>query len=592
MLVKTKIPFFESKHSAILRYIVAIFVIIGAASLRIWPLGALELRIPWVTFYPAVMAAALYGGFASGILATALSALVVLFWSPTNLPFIDDPGDWLGMAVFSVNGMLISLMSGAMHRARNQATKAKDQAEAANQAKSVFLANMSHELRTPLNAILGFANLMQKDSGFNKNQVEKLHIISSSGENLLHLINNVLDISKIEAGHIIREDGEANLSQLLIEIESMMYLKINEKKLGFKLSPSPDIPQNIIVDVNKLRQILINLIANAIKYTEKGYISLEVIMEQRETPWLVFKVKDTGIGVDADNQEIIFSPFEQIGDQPAKEAGTGLGLAICKQFVELMEGHISVFSQPGKGSTFMFEIPIKSIPVSDSTSANIGSKQIIGLETGQQRFRLLIAEDKLENRLLLKSLLEPFDFNIKEVTNGKEAVEISDQWKPHLIWMDIRMPVMDGKEATRLIKASDTNGDIKIIALTAHALEDERGEILEAGCDAFIRKPYRDTDIFDALSKHLGIRFAYSNSTVSDDNKTIDIKDAHFDQVPSDLIKTLQKYVILLDEDNCLIITGKISEYNHELGLNLRQKLENLEYKQILTILDKLLEET
>ena len=582
----------DHEKRGVMQYVVAIVVIATAAGLRVWPLGALELRIPWVTFYPAVMAIALYGGFSFGLLATALSVLVVLFWSPTNQPFIDDPGDWLGMAVFSVNGTLISLMSGAMHRARKQATKAKEQAEAANQAKSVFLANMSHELRTPLNAILGFTNLMIKAQDTTLDQAKKLNIISNSGENLLNLINNVLDISKIEAGHMVREDVEVNLKQLLNEIESLMSVRVMEKALSFDMILSPDLPENIMVDSGKMRQVLTNLIANAVKYTEKGGVSLRAGVVEQESPMMVqlrFEVEDSGIGIRKEDTKIIFTPFEQIGDQPATEAGTGLGLAICKQFIELMGGHIGVVSDPGNGSIFYFEIPVNICAPSGKTSAQPLNKRITGLEQGQQRHRILIAEDKLENRLLLHSLLEPLGFDLREAVNGQEAVEQFEEWCPHLIWMDIRMPVMNGLEATRHIKGSKVGAGTKIVALTAHALEEERIEILEAGCDDFIRKPYRDTEIFDALRKHLGIRFEYAkDQTPADALEELALEEDQLKKIPSDLIEDLQDAAVLLDDQRCLKVAGMISDHNHELGERLRSMVEDLKYKEMLEVLDNL----
>ncbi len=581
------------KKRAAARYVVAMIAIVAAAGLRVWPLGALELRIPWVTFYPAVMATALYGGFSTGLFATVLSALVVLFWSPTDQPFIDDFGDWLGMAVFSVNGVLISLMSGAMHRARRRATRARTEAEAANQAKSVFLANMSHELRTPLNAILGFTNLLAKAPDVTPGQAEKLDIISHSGENLLGLINNVLDISKIEAGRMVREDADVNLKRLLYELEALMSVKVLAKGLRFQMTLASDLPGEITIDQGKLRQILTNLIANAVKYTEKGEVSLGVRVAERESSRVArlrFEVEDSGIGIREKNRETIFTPFEQIGDQPAAESGTGLGLAICKQFVELMGGRIGVAGEPGKGSVFHFEIPAGTPASSVKAKAEPVQKRVTRLAKGQQRYRILIAEDKWENRLLLRNLLEPLGFELREAVNGRDAVEQFEQWRPHLIWMDIRMPVMNGLEATRRIRGNQAGADVKIIALTAHALEEERIEILEAGCDHFIRKPYRDAEIFDALTTQLGVRFLYEEEKARDAvAETSESDEEQLKKIPPDLIENLQEAAVLLDEGRCLETLDPIGEHNHELGERLRGMVKDMQYKKILAILENVL---
>ncbi|MBL7178492.1 MAG: response regulator [Desulfobacteraceae bacterium] len=576
-----------------LRYVVAIALIAAGVGLRIWPLDGLELRIPYVTFYPAVMAAALYGGFNAGLLSTVLSVLVVLFWTPTGQPFVDDPGDYLGMAVFFVNCMIVSGISETMHRARTHATESKELAEAANRAKSVFLANMSHELRTPLNAILGFSKLMSNRPDTTARQRENLDIISNSGDHLLNLINNVLDISKVEAGHMVKENATINLGRFLREIESLMSIQVDQKGLRFSMEQSPDLPSNIMVDSGKLRQVLINLIGNAIKFTESGRVSLRAEVAKQESMHLAhvrFEVEDTGIGIRKEDREIIFSPFAQKIDQPLAETGTGLGLAICKQYIEFMGGQICVTSEPGKGSVFHLEIPVEVLPPSKDIITELEHKRVTGLAEGQGRYRLLITEDQPENRLLLRKLLEPLGFDLREAINGQEAVALFEQWHPHLIWMDIRIPVMSGLEATRRIRESDAGANTRIVALTAHALEEERREILDAGCDDFIRKPYRDTEIFEALAKHLGVRFLYAEKqgpAAATREDELDV--AQLRKLPSDFIRKLREAAVLLDDQNCLKVAGMISDHNHELGKRLRCMVENLQYKEMLAVLDNLI---
>lgn len=390
----------------------------------------------------------------------------------------------------------------------------KEAAEAANRAKSVFLANMSHEFRTPLNAILGFTQIMDRDEELNSDQQENIEVIHRSSEHLLGLINDVLDMSKIEAGRIALQPTGFDLQRVLLGLAEMFQLRAESKNVSLRLEISPGVPQYAIGDEGKIRQVLMNLLGNAVKFTDQGQICLRVFpagageAKPGDALLVTFEVEDTGSGMTPEEIDIIFTPFTQASAGTRSQEGTGLGLAISQQYVNMMGSQIFVKSEPGAGSTFSFTIPITVATAEDLEIPRL-MHRVIGLQPGQPEYRILVVDDQETNRLLLKKFLTPIGFTVREAANGEEAVKIWEEWQPQLIFMDMRMPVMDGYEATRRIKATTGGQATVIIALTASGLEEEKSVILSEGCDDYLRKPFHEEDFFVAIGKHLGVRYTY-----------------------------------------------------------------------------------
>lgn len=479
---------------------------------------------------------------------------------------------------------------------------AKESAEAASYAKSRFLANMSHELRTPLNAIIGFAQLLNQTAHVDLEQAEYIRLIHNSGEQLLDLINSILELSKIEAGQQELVMVEFNLLHLFDKLAAIFRARAHDKGLEFIYLRPDNIPHYAYGDQGKIRQIATNLLANALKFTEVGSVTLELrfgslpanqsLMDHShargEAGLFSIRVADTGPGIDPEEQSRLFEPFAQTSSGQQLEEGTGLGLTICYEYAQLMGGNMGVVSAVGVGSTFASAIPLLKIPPPDLPAPDDFDHRVTRLAPGQPEYRLLIVDDKVENRLVLERFLSKLGFAIREATNGQEALDIWYDWQPHLVWLDMRMPVIDGYQTARAIRKAEKGTDAHtiLIALTASVFRQDESDFLAAGCDGFITKPYRIKEIVTYLSKFLDVEFEYDSSPTGKDHM---IGIAEFSEPPLSAAdrSELRRAAARLDDTAVTAILESLQSTHPTVTRQYQQWVDAFNFERLLSALEE-----
>ena len=462
-------------------------------------------------------------------------------------------------------------------------------AEEANRAKSLFVASMSHEIRTPMNAILGFAQILERDPSLSPEQVEHVRIITRSGAHLLRLIGDVLDISKIESGQITLNETAFCLHDLLNDLELMFRSRVKAQGLQLLVDRDESLPRYVTADDGKLRQILVNLIGNAVKFTVTGGVAVRVRAEavegktgkDPEALRLMVEVEDTGPGIHDEDMSCIFDLFQQ-GEAGMKAGGVGLGLTISRKFVEMMGGEIAVTSQMGKGSCFRFEALLKSA-AEIAEGDKLASRRIVGLEPGTGPFRILVVDDAPTNRALLCALLRPVGFEVAEAINGVGALDVFAQWSPHAVLMDMHMPVMDGYEATRRIKSTEAGRATSVIALTASTLEGSQTQIMAAGVDAYLRKPFQAEELFDVVGKCLDLHYVFADEpdkTLSHPEPASQMQAVPL-ALPNELIRTIQQAVEEGDIDRLTKLIVQVEKLDSAKSCVLQALADEFDYEKL-----------
>ncbi|MGM0600347.1 MAG: CHASE domain-containing protein [Candidatus Rifleibacteriota bacterium] len=482
------------------------------------------------------------------------------------------------------------------HKRAEQEKIARRTAEAANRQKSLFLSNMSHEIRTPMNAILGFAQILERDPNLSSKQREQLGSINRSGQHLLALINDILDMSKLEAGMNALKPLVFCLHDLIDDLAMMFRSRAEAKNIQFLVELGENVPYYVLADEGKIRQILINLLGNAIKFTDSGGVSMRIRVEptaslpaeNEKTRRLIVEVEDSGPGIPDTDLTNIFAPFGQ-GEAGGLAGGTGLGLPISHRLAEMMDGNIRVETKVGRGSCFRFGmlLELSEEPPEEKRPA---PRLVIGLEPGTGPFRILVVDDKKTNRDLLCDLLRPLGFELRQAENGSEALTIFHEWTPHAVLMDMRMPVMDGYEATRKIKATPIGRDMPVIAVTASAFKDAEYQILATGVSAYVRKPFRPEELLEALGDCLNLRYVYADESPVTDRRhsfprSTPIDPARVAALPADLLQTMRQSVDEGDMTRLMELIDQIPSQDADIAKALSALADGYEYERLNILL-------
>ncbi|GAB4169562.1 MAG: hypothetical protein Fur0039_08460 [Rhodocyclaceae bacterium] len=466
-------------------------------------------------------------------------------------------------------------------------TVARDQAEAANRSKSIFLANMSHELRTPLNAVIGFSQLMDRDAALSATQRRNLEIINRSGNHLLTIINDVLELSKIESGKAALCLEEVDPGELLRQVMEMMRVRAGQAGLDLRLE-ARELPPAVLLDAVKLRQVLLNLLSNAVKFTPAG----EVVVTAAARPaggdrvTLAFSVRDTGIGIAPENQERIFRPFEQAGPAESRRGGTGLGLTISRQYVQMMGGELGVESALGRGATFRFAFAAQ---LAHPPARKPGGARVVGLRSSDRGRRILVADDAPEARLLVRMRLEPFGFEVREAANGREALAVTETFDPELVLMDWRMPELDGLETMRRMRSRAGGARPKIVMLTANVMDESRSEALAAGADEFMPKPYEENDFYAMLERLLGVVFERRGEASGPPGPAlrvpVELPVAGLEALAPDTLAGLREAALSLSQERIGAALARVAAEDGELAGRLQGLADTMDYRGLWRVL-------
>ncbi|GBC79582.1 Autoinducer 2 sensor kinase/phosphatase LuxQ [bacterium HR09] len=466
-------------------------------------------------------------------------------------------------------------------------------AEKASQQKSIFLSQMSHEIRTPMNSILGFAQILEHDPSLSPAQRQQVHTITRSGQHLLRLINDILELSRIEAGHVLLKPTVFHLGDLLEEVHAVFRSRAEAKGLRLLFEQDEGLPSWLLADDAKIRQVLVNLLDNAVKFTTEGGVSLRVHCEPAPVPsadgaqllQLVFEVEDSGPGIASEDLQRIFEPFDQ-SEAGIRVGGTGLGLAICRKLVEIMGGTLTVESTVGKGSCFRFTAPVEVVEGPPETAA-LEPTRVVGLKPGNGSWRILVVDDMEDNRELLRALLEPVGFEVREASNGSEALAVFEEWKPHVVLLDIRMPVMDGYEALRRLRATEAGRHTPIIAITASAFREAEKKALASGFSGYLRKPFRAEELYQLLGTCLGLEYVYAHDNSGSAGQSglqLPLPQA-VATLPAELREAMRQAVAEGDMARMAELLNQAAAYDAQVAQGLRALAERYDYETLEKLL-------